>query len=69
MRRAEPIAFQPLNGRITVERIPESVWNVDMNGNWSAAANWTPGVPNGIGVKAVFGSDHHPGAVCVDRYQ
>jgi hypothetical protein len=50
------IAFQPLNGRITVDRIPESTWNVDMDGNWSAAANWTNGVPNGIGVRAVFGS-------------
>ncbi len=50
------IAFQPLNGRITVERILESAWNVDMNGNWSAAANWTLGVPNGIGVRAVFGN-------------
>ena len=31
-------------------------WNVNANGNWSVAANWTNGVPNGGGVSALFGS-------------
>jgi autotransporter-associated beta strand protein len=33
-----------------------SQWNVDAAGNWSVAANWIGAVPNGTGVKAVFGS-------------
>jgi hypothetical protein len=35
--------------------LPGSIWNADMNGNWSTASNWDPGVPNGIGQRAVFG--------------
>jgi len=30
-------------------------WNVNANGNWSQATNWTGGVPNAVGVEAVFG--------------
>jgi hypothetical protein len=30
-------------------------WNADANGNWSAAGNWTTGVPNAPGARAVFG--------------
>ena len=38
-----------------VGELPSSAWNVDMDGNWSAVGNWTLDVPNGAGVKAVFG--------------
>jgi hypothetical protein len=31
-------------------------WNIDASGNWSTAANWTAGVPNGAGSTAIFGS-------------
>jgi hypothetical protein len=31
-------------------------WNIDGSGNWSTAANWTTGVPNGVGSPAVFGA-------------
>jgi hypothetical protein len=34
---------------------PAPTWNVDVNGNWSAAGNWTGGVPNTVGARAVFG--------------
>jgi hypothetical protein len=34
---------------------PVPTWNVDANGNWSAAGNWTGGVPNTVGARAVFG--------------
>ncbi|HEX2400680.1 MAG TPA: PEP-CTERM sorting domain-containing protein, partial [Mycobacterium sp.] len=34
---------------------PVPTWNVDVNGNWSAAGNWTGGVPNTVGARAVFG--------------
>jgi len=33
-----------------------STWNVNANGNWSAAGNWTPNVPNAVGSEAVFGA-------------
>ncbi|MEX2140107.1 MAG: PEP-CTERM sorting domain-containing protein [Pirellulales bacterium] len=29
-------------------------WNVDLNGNWSLASNWTGGEPNAVGVSANF---------------
>ena len=29
-------------------------WNVDADGNWSVATNWTGGVPSGAGVSASF---------------
>ena len=29
-------------------------WDVNANGNWSVAANWTEGVPDEIGVVAAF---------------
>jgi hypothetical protein len=31
-------------------------WSANSDGNWSAAANWTGGVPSGMGTTAVFGS-------------
>ncbi|MEX2139344.1 MAG: PEP-CTERM sorting domain-containing protein [Pirellulales bacterium] len=31
-------------------------WKIDSNGNWSAAANWTGGIPNGTFAQAKFGS-------------
>jgi hypothetical protein len=37
----------------TAPRIP--TWNVDAAGNWTVATNWTGGVPNAVGVQAVFG--------------
>ncbi len=33
-----------------------STWNVDANGNWSAASNWINGAPNGANTSAVFGT-------------
>jgi hypothetical protein len=27
-------------------------WNVDASGNWSEAAKWTPGIPDGAGETA-----------------
>jgi fibronectin-binding autotransporter adhesin len=27
----------------------EGTWNVNTAGNWTDAANWTPGIPNGVG--------------------
>jgi hypothetical protein len=35
--------------------IPAATWNVDMNGNWTQASNWTVGVPNSAGADAVMG--------------
>jgi hypothetical protein len=31
-------------------------WRVNADGNWSAADNWTPGVPNAVEATATFGS-------------
>jgi hypothetical protein len=31
-------------------------WNVNTNGNWSTAANWSGGVPNAAGEQAVLGA-------------
>jgi autotransporter-associated beta strand protein len=42
-------------------------WNVDANGNWSVAANWTNGEPNGVGVAASFlGAITAPRTVTID---
>jgi fibronectin-binding autotransporter adhesin len=35
---------------------PANTWNVDANGTWSSAANWTVAVPNRAGAAASFGS-------------
>jgi hypothetical protein len=35
--------------------IPAAAWNVDMDGNWTQASNWTEGVPNSAGADAVLG--------------
>ena len=35
---------------------PDNSWNVNSNGNWSSAANWTIGVPNSADAVAVFGA-------------
>jgi hypothetical protein len=32
-----------------------NAWNVDANGNWTAASNWSQSVPNGAGAQALFG--------------
>ena len=38
-----------------------SSWNVDAGGDWSVAANWTNGVPGGVGAVASFsGRDYRP---------
>jgi hypothetical protein len=43
-------------------------WNVDADGNWTAASNWTPGVPHGAGAEALFGGViTAPRAVTVDQ--
>jgi hypothetical protein len=34
--------------------LPALAWNLDANGNWSTAANWTGGEPNGVGAAASF---------------
>ncbi len=34
---------------------PDNSWNVNSNGNWSSAANWSIGVPNSTDAVAVFG--------------
>jgi hypothetical protein len=45
------------NFRVTVNSDPVlHSWNIDSNGNWSAAANWSGGIPNGTSARAVFGS-------------
>jgi hypothetical protein len=36
--------------------IVPSGWNVDADGNWSAAQNWSSGVPNAEGGRATFGN-------------
>ncbi|MEX2137813.1 MAG: PEP-CTERM sorting domain-containing protein [Pirellulales bacterium] len=42
-------------------------WNVDVNGNWSLAANWTNGEPNGVGVAASFlGAITAPRTITID---
>jgi len=33
-----------------------NTWNVDANGNWSTATNWSGGVPNVVGATAILGS-------------
>jgi hypothetical protein len=43
---------------LTVNFTPEppgTIWNVDADANWSAANNWTAGIPDAAGAKAVFG--------------
>jgi hypothetical protein len=33
------------------------IWNVDANGNWTTAANWSPATdPNGVNVAVTFGN-------------
>jgi hypothetical protein len=36
--------------------IPAATWNVDTNGNWTQASNWTVGVPNSAGADAIMGA-------------
>ena len=31
-------------------------WNVDANGNWSSTGNWSPNIPTGVGIQAIFGA-------------
>lgn len=33
-----------------------AAWKVDADGNWSAAGNWNPGVPNAVEATATFGA-------------
>jgi len=47
-----------------------AVWNVDADGNWSTAGNWTSSVPNGVGAQATFGNKITAGrTVTVDSAQ
>jgi autotransporter-associated beta strand protein len=39
---------------VYIEEPTTHTWNVNADGNWSAAANWTNGVPNGAGVAVRF---------------
>jgi hypothetical protein len=39
---------------LSVSHVPG--WNIDSNGNWSASANWSGGIPNGTSARATFGS-------------
>ena len=41
---------------VFVPQPPIPIWNVDADGNWSQASNWTGGVPNAVGAGAIFGS-------------
>jgi hypothetical protein len=42
---------------ISVVGAPDSrSWNTDSNGDWTAAANWSGGIPNAAGVEAVLGN-------------
>jgi hypothetical protein len=50
----EDAAFTDLAFVYTVGPVIHT-WNVDANGNWSAAANWTNGVPNAAGDQVLFG--------------
>jgi hypothetical protein len=52
------------NVRLTATPLgpPTPTWNVDASGNWSLASNWSGGVPNAVGAKAVFG-----GAITLNR--
>jgi T5SS/PEP-CTERM-associated repeat protein len=45
-----------LNDGVYIQPLPPSTWNVDADGNWSTAANWTAGVPNVAGASAIFGN-------------
>ena len=49
-----------INGSGTVFSVPlfgsQSVWNLDAGGNWSVAANWANGTPNGVDLQASFGN-------------
>jgi hypothetical protein len=40
----------------TLASATNSSWNVDTNGTWTAASNWTAGVPNGLDHSATFGN-------------
>src|SRR5439155_9500152 len=45
-------------------------WNVDGDGNWSLASNWTPSAPNAAGAIANFGAIiQAPRTVAVDSPQ
>jgi hypothetical protein len=68
VRDSDPLFFVYNNGRseeqhdLAIEGVEanllvvESAWNVDANGNWSLAANWSAGVPHVAGAIASFGS-------------
>jgi hypothetical protein len=44
-----------------------STWNVDSSGDWTSAANWTNGAPNGVGYEAQFlGAITSPRTVVAD---
>jgi len=51
-----------LNAAVTIP-----TWNVDADGNWSVAANWSGRVPHSVGARAVFGGIiNQPRTVMVD---
>ncbi len=45
---ASLLALVCMTGTASHLQAQTGTWNIDNNGNWSAAANWTGGVPNGI---------------------
>jgi hypothetical protein len=50
------VALVSPGGNGAIYRVaPVLEWNVDADGNWSLAANWGGGVPNGAGVRATLG--------------
>ncbi|MEX2141428.1 MAG: PQQ-dependent sugar dehydrogenase [Pirellulales bacterium] len=51
------VALTSVGGNGAIYRVASVLtWNVDADGNWSLAANWTGAVPNAAGARAVFGS-------------
>jgi hypothetical protein len=46
--------FVRLDAQADVSFLP-ATWNIDADGGWSAAGNWTGGLPNAAGLSAVLG--------------
>jgi hypothetical protein len=79
IQKSDPLFFLYNNGRLEEEHdlaiewveanlasVPPT-WNVDANGNWSQATNWTGSVPNAASAEAAFaGIITQPRTVTVD---